>query len=68
MSVVWVSLAGCRDGGVGLSLRDWGCLCVGQGMSIVWVSQAGCRGGGRVGGLSLCRAGHKCYVGVTGRL
>ena len=45
-----------------------GCLCVGQGMNTVWVSQAGCRGGGRVGGLSLSKAGHKCCVGVTGRL
>ena len=32
-------------------------------MSVVWVSQAGCRGGGRVGGLSLRRAGHECCVG-----
>ena len=60
---------------MGLSLRDWGCLCVGQGMSVVWVSQAGCRDGGERGGgvserlgLSLRRAGHECFVGVTGRL
>ena len=68
MSFVWVSQAGCRDF-VCVCVGGGGCLSVGQDMNVAWMSQAGYRDGGGGGeGGALCRSGHECCVGVTGRL